>query len=264
MKGINIVPIAGLCNRLQAVESALRLAQACELPLNVFWYSDYLHNSSFSNLFVRPPEFHWLVESSVMNPVGRGIKSLFERVLKYTSSLHIPPERRPRLVPLQEVVSHQSVWIESYLPFFNDTPKYDFLKPVPTIQQAIDRVCHSFKERVVGVHVRRTDNQDAKDKSPTHAFLRAMEEEIGRDSRTQFFLSTDSPEEEKRLTNAFKERIITYTKRTLSRARKTGIQDAVTDLFCLSKTEKIVGSHGSSFTETASRISGIPLVIAHD
>jgi len=264
MKGINIVPTAGLCNRLQAVESALRLAQACDLPLNVFWYSDYLHNSSFSNLFVRPPEFQRLVETNIMNPVGRGIKSFFERVLKYTSSLHIPPERRPNPIPLEEFTAHQATWIESYTPFFSSEPRYDFLTPIPPIQQAIDSVCRSFKERVVGIHVRRTDNRDAKDKSPTHAFLRAMEEEIEIDARTQFFLSTDSPEEEERLKTAFKERIITYTKRTLSRARRTGIQDAVTDLFCLSRTEKIIGSYGSSFTETASKISKIPLFLAQD
>ena len=264
MRGINIVPVAGLCNRLQAVESAMRLAEACDLPLNVFWYSDYLQNSSFSDLFVRPPAYRWLVECSAINPVGRGIKSLWERVLRYTCSLHIPPERRPRLVPLQEVIPHQSVWIESYLPFFSDAPRYDFLTPVAPIQRTIEQVCLSFKNRVVGIHVRRTDNDDAKNKSPTHAFLRAMEEEIGRDSGTQFFLATDSPEEEERLVKAFKERIITYKKRTLSRAHRTGIQDAVTDLFCLSRTEKIIGSHGSSFTETASWLSGIPLVVAQD
>jgi len=264
MRGINIVPIAGLCNRLQSVESALRLAKVSDLPLNVFWYSDNLHNCSFSNLFIRPPEFSRLIESSELNPIGRGIKSFYERVLKYTCTLHIPPERRPNPIPLEEFTAHQATWIESYLPFFSSEPRYDFLTPIPPIQQAIDSVCRSFKERVVGVHVRRTDNQDAKDKSPTHAFLRAMEEEIKMDARTQFFLSTDSPEEEERLVTAFKERIITYTKRTLSRARRTGIQDAVTDLFCLSRTEKIIGSHGSSFTETASRISDIPLVIAQD
>jgi hypothetical protein len=240
----------------------MRLAQACDLPLNVFWYSDNLHNCSFSNLFVRPAEFSRLIESSELNLIGRGIKSFYERVLKYTCTLHIPPERRPNPIPFEEFATHQATWIESYLPFFSSEPQYDFLSPNDHLRKVIEQVCRLFKGRVVGVHVRRTDNDSAKENSPTRAFVRIMEEELAEFSDTRFFLATDSPEEEQLLQHQFKDRIVVYPKRTLARARKEGIQDAVTDLFCLSRTEKIIGSCGSSFTETASRISNIPLVIA--
>jgi hypothetical protein len=47
----------------------------------------------------------------------------------------------------------------------------------------------------------------------------------------------------------------------LSRKSVGGIQDAAIDLWILSRTQKILGSYRSSFSETASEIRGIPLKI---
>ena len=96
--------------------------------------------------------------------------------------------------------------------------------------------------------------------SPLEGFIEAMSRDLIADSETNFFLATDDAEVEKVLIKRFPGKIITY-KKVYSRQEVKGVQDAMVDLYCLSRTNKIYGSFYSSFSEIASRIENIPLEI---
>lgn len=83
-----------------------------------------------------------------------------------------------------------------------------------------------------------------------------MNDEIRKDNQCRFYLATDSEDEKIHLKSIFGTRIIT-SPRTADRNSVSGMQDALAELYILSKTQKILGSMQSSYSETAAQISGI-------
>lgn len=83
-----------------------------------------------------------------------------------------------------------------------------------------------------------------------------MGKEIFRNDDVTFFLSIDDIQVENKLISLFGKRIIRRDK-SLNRNKIEGIQDALIDMFCLSKTELIYGSYWTSFGEISARIGNI-------
>jgi len=73
----------------------------------------------------------------------------------------------------------------------------------------------------------------------------------------RFYVASDSREEKMKLIRIFRDRIITDWK-PVSRSTPEGVQDALIELYTLSRTQKILGSHHSSYSETAAEIGKIP------
>jgi hypothetical protein len=63
------------------------------------------------------------------------------------------------------------------------------------------------------------------------------------------------------ITDLIPGRVTIYRKRSYDRESVSSIEDAVIDIFCLAKAKKILGSAGSSFSEMAAELGGIPLEI---
>jgi len=89
-----------------------------------------------------------------------------------------------------------------------------------------------------------------------------MQKELSMNPSTMFYLATDDLSEEANLRRVFPDRIISNETRDLSRDSVNGVKDALLDLMCLSKTDKIIGSYFSSFTDIAADINGIPKIVA--
>jgi len=139
---------------------------------------------------------------------------------------------------------------------------YHLFLPTEEIAHRIDAMKRKLGDHAVGVHIRRTDNKPAMDKSSTDAFVKAMEREIEAEPETCFYLATDDLSEEEALRKRFPHRIISNETRDLSRDSVDGIKDAMLDLFSLAATQKIIGSYFSSFTDIAADMQGIPKIIA--
>ena len=120
----------------------------------------------------------------------------------------------------------------------------------------------SFGNRCVGVHIRRTDNAVSMGKSTTKQFIALMQKELDAHADTKFFLATDDMKEEALLRETFPGKIISNESRTLERDSVTGMHDALLDLYCLSATQKLIGSYWSSFTDIAADMGGIEKLIA--
>jgi protein-arginine kinase len=94
-----------------------------------------------------------------------------------------------------------------------------------------------------------------------------MDQEINKNHAVTFFLSTDSKETNEKFLKKYEDRIIhneekTYFNSICQYQPKYNQDDAVIDLFLLSKTNKIIGSNWSSFSYLSSKMSNIQLVIA--
>lgn len=137
---------------------------------------------------------------------------------------------------------------------------YDLLRPLPVIAERIAALRNQFAAHTVGVHIRRTDHRASIAHSPDTAFLRAMDEEVRRDPTVRFFLATDDDALKQRLKERYPDRLITQPQ-TPPRNTLDGMRAAVIDLWCLAATQKLLGSYGSSFTDTAAEMGNVPLEV---
>lgn len=153
---------------------------------------------------------------------------------------------------------HRSIYLQGCIRFLNSPPALDRFRPVDEINRVIEEVTSSFSPPTIGIHIRRTDHAISVTESPTSQFVSEMKKEIERNPEAMFFLATDSPEEERRLKSFFPGRNVTYKKSSRDRNDPRAIKDALVDLYCLSRTSKILASLGSSFSRVAAELGRIP------
>lgn len=264
MKQVTIVPQGGLCNRLRVVLSALMLSRP-DVRLRVEWACNAECRAHFADLFMNPPLAPLLIA-----------ERRWWNIPQSRRNLHLPALWRRACYDLQLVnfkgTGDESLsrLIDTYNNIYVSTGyvlhPYSAhlarcLHPTVALQQRIDNICRAFGNRVVGVHVRRTDSLRSITESTDAAFLAAMQQEVKADADVRFFLATDSLSVRTHLENAFPGRIMTQPIRSVRRDTLEGMQDAVVDLFCLSRTRKLLGSYWSSFSDMAAELSGIPLQV---
>lgn len=130
--------------------------------------------------------------------------------------------------------------------------------PTPEIQGMIDEMTRQFTSHTVGIHVRRTDNTMSIRESPISCFVEFMEREIEKDAKATFYIASDDDEVKEFMRNKFSHRVL-FSNIELSRSSLSGMKLAVSELFALSKTSKILGSFYSSYSQIAAELGGIPI-----
>lgn len=115
----------------------------------------------------------------------------------------------------------------------------------------------------MGVHIRRTDNALSIAQSPTRLFIERMKKEIEQNSDTTFYLASDSEEDKRSIVNRFGNRVFTSVHKA-DRNSLEGMQEALIELYLLSRTRHVLGSVHSSFSETAAQIGKISYELLRD
>lgn len=159
------------------------------------------------------------------------------------------------------LAGHRAPLIITHSRFHPSPRPFAAFRPARPLAPAIARHTRAFGRRTVGVHIRRADNDVAIATSSTAAFLDRMRAEVAAAPGTTFFVATDSPADEARVRRAFPDRVLAHQPKSLDRGRPEAARDAVIDLYCLARTRRLLGSHWSSFSETAAAIRGIELVV---
>lgn len=245
---------AGLANRMRAVDSALALAKKYQTELIVIWPMDSALNCEFRRLFA-PIEG---VRFVCCKPLSiRSIRIMCKLLCKHS---FIGARRKDMGQIVAAISGGGSVFISSFSAFY---PSDGFVcfRPVDSVLEKVRAILPKNCSNLVGIHIRRTDNEKSIMMSPTDLFVHAIQAEIQNNSAVQFYLATDSMEEQQRLVSAYGSRIIVNTEKTLSRVSTQGIVDALVDLMCLSRSAKIYGSYWSSFSETAAALGKTELII---
>ena len=263
---IVVKPKGGLCNRLRVINSGVGLSMQINRPLKVLWSLSPDLNCSYFSLFETPNEFEVIDVKSSKPPVSRILRKVcFWRDvgllrLKYR---HVILQSRVNQLLKQKydfnrLRSLKSVYISCCSRFYPMQQRFQFLRAAPHIQQVVDSYTEQYDSCTIGVHIRRADHRIARQFSSDADFIDAMNCEIQQHPNVKFFVASDSSEVMSRFINHFQGRVISHPK-DFSRNTPKGVQDALIDLLCLSKTSKIIGSHYSSFSETAAQIRGVPL-----
>jgi hypothetical protein len=235
------------------LDSAFALSSHIEFQSRVFWEVSDEVGAEFQDLFSLPSEVHcqFVSYSAGEEPACTG------QFIRLTEDNPGATSTRAFVMKLRRDQLHR---IYSSVPFFRSRGFRDF-RPLPTLERRIAQI--DFERcKHVGVHIRRRDHEQSITHSPTSAFLRSIEGEIDRDPRIRFYLATDDPIEREELKKLFPGRFFHSAIRIGERDSISGMQDAVVDLFSLARCVRVIGSFGSSFSETAAAIGKTTFVPA--
>lgn len=273
IREITVVPYGGLCNRLNVLVAAHALSEKYHSSrIKIFWDKKAWCGSAFSSLFTPP----YMVNSDKISIIDvNSIPPLWQRSLPRNLYMagyirkglgivnlenYYPPSIQKNAPTIDfRVNERKRVYISScvrFLPAVTDIR--ELFVPRPRLANAVERVSDCFNRYTIGVHIRRGDHQKSIEASPLELFIRRMDQHVEEQKDTQFFLATDCLQTKKELVSRYGNRIISHDIE-LSRSSEKGMEGAVIDLFCLSKTQLLLGSAYSSFSEMASEIGQIPL-----
>lgn len=265
------IPVGGLANRMRALTSALTLARKSDCRLQVIWFQDWALRAPFHALFQEIHEPDLALKEATWGdfvydrPRQRNLylprffqRICFKRCL-YEKS--ITPLCKQNF-DFTEWARQDRVYMASYTAF--QSYSYDLLRklfvPQPEIQHLIDRRCTHFTSRTIGVHIRRTDNTASIRQSPVELFFAAIDQELDACPDLSIYLATDSETVKQELKRRYGNRLL-CAEEEADRSSTSGIQGGVADMYTLARTDKIFGSFQSSFSELASQLGNIPLVI---
>ena len=267
MESLTLIPKAGLCNRMRAISTAVYLARQWHAPLDIMWNKTKDCAAHFSDLFqpISLPSVSLTDQPGFLYKLHRRsidrawIKPLLR--LKYTHVLYdfdcaTGGDIAHRIAP-----EGGKVLVKTCYPI---APAYDYNRifhPSEDIERRIRQITASFPYHTVGVHVRRTDNTTAIQLSPDDYFFRKMDEEVEAQPQTRFYLASDDESVKEKMQARYGQRIIMSNDIPLRRDTVEGMQYAVVELYCLARTQKIIGSGYSSYSDTAADIGHIPLIV---
>ena len=259
MGEITLIPVGGLANRIRVIESGIRLSKETNSRLKVIWYKDNGIGCRFEKLF-RPfdDDMIEIKEASCKDFIydRPRLKNLyFPYITEKLLFDHCIYEKQSCFnnedIDYKTIAKNKKIYIATFMPFYLNTDKdyYHLFKPIPEIQMQIKKISGNFPENIIGIQIRRGDNWVSMKLSPTDLFIEKMNQE----KDAAFYLATDSDEEKEKLAQLFGKRIL-FLNNTADRTTEKGIQEALVEMFLLSKTKKIYGSVHSSFGQIASRI----------
>lgn len=263
---LTIMPEGGLCNRLFALHSAIRLSADFGQPLRVFWRINANFGCRLEDVFEVPREVSRVFSSDRLH---RGKRArLVESLVRLAQWPPFLGAIQPRAIEamlaegfdFRSLARQRHLSIRTWSLFYpGDAGLYRF-RPVPHLAERIARVTEGFAA-TVGVHIRRTDHKPAIAHSPTGLFVARMRALVEEDPSTTFFLATDAPDEAAQLEAAFPGRILRATPQSLARDAREGIEGAVIDLYALAATRRVLGSFASTFSRAAGMLGEIPVEI---
>lgn len=262
---ITLVPIAGLCNRMNAITSGLQyLKNNPNCKMEILWWKSHDCRVWFSDLF------------EDITPNVKRMHSLIKDRPSTLRNLYIPGYFRKffydfAMTPIYNAQDFDKLTEgkkKIYVACHNNWNQYlikeslaDIFRPTQELRNRISDITKDWnKEDVIGLHIRRTDNAIAIEKSPISRFYTLMDSEIDNNCKVRFYLATDDEKIKQDMKKKYGERIITLNL-SLRRNTTQGMKDAVVDLFCLGSTSKIIGSHHSTYSIIASQLYNIDLIV---
>lgn len=255
-----VTALGGLCNRIRVIFSALAVQRETGVQVRLVWHPDWQCEARFSDLFepIRQEGFE-VVDGNFFDVVMEH-RNLYApamaRSLYYGKQFaNYHPERHGAMPDLLR--KYRRIYVSTgYALGPYDRSVIGLLEPKIILKDQVDDICRRFSDNMVGVHIRRTDNEKSIEVSTDEAFIRAMEKEEG----AKFFIASDDEDVKWKMRTAFKGRSVTQ-ETDARRDNVRSLQDAVVDLYCLTRTRKILGSYWSSFSDEAAEIGNIPLEI---
>lgn len=265
-----LVPSGGLANRMRAIASAYTLTQTVDSSLQIVWFQDWALHAPYHSIF-EPTELISLREATWADLL------IYDRARRRNLYLPALPQRllfqrhiKEQMVsPLKQQGFDFEQWAKGHRCYmscyqvfgtFPDSLYATLFHPVKEVLEWVDNYRGQFSAHCIGLHIRRTDNAESIQQSPTTLFIKKVRAEIDTHADTTVYLATDSNEVKQELRKEFGQRIITPDA-AACRNSIDGIRGGLIDMWTLAATQKIYGSAGSSFSPMAASIGETELEI---
>jgi hypothetical protein len=257
---LELMPCAGLANRMRAIASAAAAAELLERGLRIGWKVDPgIQTAAFRDLFDATALPPWI-----------GIVELGRNPGLWNEAPEANSETDWELFLAANAAS-PVITFKSWAAFFEPNTvawlrHLRSLRPAATISAAVDDILSSVPEGtpLVGIHIRRTDHRRSIIHSPSYIFWQAMRAALATDPATMFYIASDDERERATAKNYFGAKVICGPATLPGRSTVEGCQGALVDLLCLSRCDRILGSTGSSFSEIAAAYGGCPLEVLRE
>jgi hypothetical protein len=274
MRRIIIKVRNGLSNRLFALSSAWAIAKLTGRDLNLIWQPEPACGCEYYDLFSNPIKLisDGLLSSdnieyyNYLREEGGNRYLLIDPFVEkdiFAESAHtLILRRKLRRIFSKNGLRTNFTWaIHRYTKFVF----FRYLRINETLRNIADQYDTSG---AIGVHVRIFDDRSPKVDFPEigniykratlDLYINRIRQEIQKNSLVKIFLACNSDDIEFKLHKEFGQRIFIYPKRSRRRSSKMAIEDAVVDLYLLSRTKKIIGAWPSTFPLLASKWGRIP------
>ena len=265
---------------MRVAAAAYAMAQRTGFPFRVLWTSQWGMRCRFDELFEAPVRAGG--ESFSLRDAAGFERLLFARpTLK---NLHLPRLLQrlcfrhrilaPQIWHLNKEGFDYEAWFRQgdtlmtayrdFCPWTSDDLR-ELFRPNAAVQRLIDERTAAFSPHSIGVHIRRTDHQQAIDESPLELFIEAIDKDLERYEKAlsplyTIYLATDDEATKEIMRKRYGDRIITSDVKA-SRESVDGIREALVELFALSRTSHIYGSAGSTFSPIAACLGNVPITI---
>lgn len=272
MMKLILIPIGGLANRFYAITSAIAFCKDYNVKLKVIWFKDKGMGADFHSLFKLSEDvdksmvkiidakwYHYIYDRprkrNLWLPLGVQALCFSQRYYEKTVV------RKLNIGKMVEYIrNNKSIYLVAYYNFYN-VGRFDFLLLKKVISERVDQIASSFSlKKVIGIHLRRTDNIYSIKNSPLSLFITRMDQELACDPNLYFYVASDSLSDKLDLKKQFGDRVIMSLKEA-QRENVNGIIDALVELYILSRCKKIYGSSHSSFSILAAELGGVELEI---
>lgn len=167
-----------------------------------------------------------------------------------------------KMEPILEVLiqSGRDFFISSCFPFYKsgNLNSIALCAPKGIPKNILEQVNNS-----IGIHIRGTDHRLALEKSGLNKFISRIQDHLSQHPDATFFVCSDENGVKEKLKSLFKDHLFYLDVTNFDRDNRDSILDSTRDLFLLSKTKKIFGSYGSSFSELAAHMGGIEIDVIY-
>ena len=244
----------GLSNRIKCLMSSMKMAEKTGRHLLVYWPKDAACNCNFSDLF-----------ENKFNEISKAdLKKIIEK-----EKIQICKEKKKRLNQSKRFLiidDSQLVWFspeKTHLRYSKisekakkEISKYlSILKIKKSILENANKFVKKLPKNFVGIHMRGGDFKTLKSGlgkvSTPEKFIECIEKELDENPSAMIFLSCEDEDIKKILREKFNKKIIVYPKKSKKREDEGSVVEAFIDQIILSKSKKIIGTFGSTFTEMA-------------
>jgi hypothetical protein len=244
---------------MRAMDSAIALSREKGWALTVLWRRQRgILNCRFDRLFDPLPGV--VIRETGSFPIGFDHSILSRSLRWWNKGLGVSREESGAIISkgydIGKWEAYDAVYIISYSRFHPNKDHYADFRPSAEVSRLIDRETHRFSGDTIGIHIRRTDNGKSIENSPLERFEAAIELELAKNDRTNFYVASDSVETKAHLQQKYGQRILCNMDQA-DRDSADGVVQAAVELYALSRTQRVYGSYWSSFSHTAAHIGGI-------
>lgn len=265
---IILEPCAGLGNRILAIATTYNLAKKYQHKLTMLWSTDGAVGAPCEAIFELPEDIkviHTTNWGFHKEPILRGKSELIRNYYRKKSEVFldrddvIQRKKDQRQDEIERIISEcRNVYIKSWceISAIDDIDIFSIIKPSKEVDELGGPVFNKIGCKTIGMHIRRTDHEEAMQRSPLDLFLKKAAEILESDSENNIFLATDDAEVESEMRKHFNGKIICQNEKVMDRNSIAGIRCGFIDMLSLSKCKKIYGSYGSTFSQIASYFGG--------